>query len=185
MDDYESLFDKIALPDNSLVFDDLFDRAPEFYARVILAITDHAPLLSLPALAQIVMVTLQNSVLDAPGTLWGYVVLPGSVQFIVGPTDENGLEAFITQVKARTAHHLLAAIRRAEDDSLDMVLRYSPVWGGAIYQVWQAGSHRTIFWTEYRLSNALYDLQRAPVEAGLVESAEAWPYSQIGGESLE
>jgi hypothetical protein len=113
--------------------------------------------------------------------LWGYVVLPDAVRLIVGPTSENALEAYITYVKTHTTHRLLDAILRADDDALDAVLRYNPVHGGVIYRVWHAGSHRTIFWTEYKLSNALYALRQTPVELGLVKTAAAWPYTHIGG----
>jgi hypothetical protein len=116
------------------------------------------------------------------GSLWGYVVLPDTVRLIVGPADDRALEAFVERVRRRIGEQLLSVIRRADDDSLDAVLRYSPVWGGVIYQVWQAGSQRAVFWTEYRLSNALYELRQAPVTAGLVRRAEDWPYTWIGGD---
>ena len=172
MDDFGGLFDELAAPPTA------------FYAQVILATVDHAPLLAVPRLARAVMAVLHECVSDAPGTLWGYVVLPDTVRFIVGPTDEDVIEAFITHIKVHTAYRLLTIIRRADDDLLDKVLRYNPVRGGAIYQVWQAGSHRTMFWTEYKLSNALYDLQHVPVDTGLVDSANEWPYSHIGGEDF-
>jgi hypothetical protein len=148
----------------------------EWYAQVILTVIDHAPLLADPRLARIVADALVACAPDAPGRLWGFVVLPETVRLVVGPTTDEALETFVDRVKAWTSERLLAVIRRADDHSLDMVLRYSPVWGGAIYQVWQAGSHRVAFWSEYKLSNAIYELQQAPVRAG------TWPYVWIGGE---
>jgi hypothetical protein len=149
----------------------------EWYAQVILTVIDHAPLLADPRLARIVADALVACAPDAPGRLWGFVVLPETVRLVVGPTTDEALEPFVEQVKARASDRLLSVIRCADDDSLDMVLRYSPVWGGAIYQVWQAGSHRVAFWSEYKLSNAIYDLQQAPV------TAEGWPYVWIGAEN--
>lgn len=167
----------------SFVFEEDEDLLPQdFYAQVILTVIDRAPLLAKTRLARRVAAGLDACAPDAPGRLWGYVVLPDNVRLIVGPTDENALEVFINGVKARTGALVLEAVRRADDDSLDVVLRYNPVWGGAIYQVWQAGSHRSVFWSEYRLSNTLYDLRQAPVEAGLVEQADQWPYTWVGGE---
>jgi len=64
---------------------------------------------------------------------------------------------------------------------LDLVLRYSPVWGGAIYRVWQDGYHRQALWSEHRLSNALYALARLPVEVGLAHAPGDWPWLWIGG----
>lgn len=137
---------------------DEFAQADHFYAQIIITVMDHRPLLANPRWARLVAAALDACAPSAPGRLWGYAVLADSVRFIVGPTGEDALAAFIKRAKTQTAAPLIAAIRRADDDSLDRVLRYNPVWGGAIYQVWQAGYHRAIFCSEYKLSNALYDL---------------------------
>jgi REP element-mobilizing transposase RayT len=159
-----------------------FEKQPDdFYAQVILIVTDQAPLLATPRLARQVVTVLDSCVSAAPGELWGYVVLPDAVRLIVGPTGEEQLETFVDLIKQRTGERLINTILRADDDSLDAILRYNPVWGGVSYQVWQPGSHRAVFWTEYKLSNALYDLRQAPVEAGLVALAGDWPYTWIAG----
>lgn len=183
MDEFGDLFDAVLRPDDDFDVEGLTEAPTEFYAQVILSVMDHAPLLANPRLARLTMRAVQDCVPDAPGVVWGYTVLPDTVRLIVGPTDENALEAFVMQLKGHTTHQLLAAILRADDESLDYVLRYNPVRGGAIYQVWQAGSHRAIFWTEYKLSNALYDLRQMPVALGLSGSAAAWPYCYVGGGS--
>jgi hypothetical protein len=162
--------------------DPLFDEAqPDRYVQVMLVVVEHALLLADPRLARQVCAVLAASRPDAPGTLWGYTVLPDSVRLIVGPTGADALDRFVATVKARTAARLLHHIRRADDDSLDVVLRYNPVWGGAIFQVWQAGYHRQDYTSEYKLSNALYDLLQLPVAEGLVDDAHAWPYTWISG----
>lgn len=153
----------------------------DYYAQVILTALDHAPLLAISRLARLVKRSLSMSISLAPGALWGYVVLPDAVRLVVGPTDDDSLDRYVEQIKTTTTDRLLESIRRADDDTLDMVLRYTPVWGGAIYQVWQAGYQRQSFWTEYRLSNALYELAQAPVEAGLAVSADRWPYTWMSG----
>ena len=157
------------------------DEPPdECYAQVILTVLDCAPLLARPRLARLTARTLRDCASVAPGRLWGYVVLPEAVRLVVGPTADDALAAFVDEIKARTGKQLLEAILRASDDeTLDMVLRYTPVWGGAIYRVWTPGYHRHVFWTEYKLSNALYEMLQAPVEAGLVERAEQWPYTWV------
>ncbi|MEW6579592.1 MAG: hypothetical protein AB1435_10405 [Chloroflexota bacterium] len=147
------------------------------WASVVLTVLDRAPLLAVPRRARIVCAALDGCAPDAPGRLWGYVVLPDSVRLVVGPADSAALSAFVERVKARTADGLLAAIRQGEDEAaLDAVLRFNPVWGGAIYRVWAAGFHCATLWTEYKLSGVLYALRRAPVSAGLVARAEDWPY---------
>jgi len=153
-----------------------------FFAQAILVVADHAPLLADLRRARLVAETLHACAPDAPGRLWGYVVLPDMIRVVVGPTDDTGLYDFLDTVKARTHTRLLAAIQRADDESLDMVLRYNPVWGGLIYRVWQAGSHQQAYHSEYKLSNALYDLRYAPVEAGLVDEPRAWPFLWVSGD---
>lgn len=156
------------------------DQTGLCWASIILTALDRAPLLAAPRLARIACAALDGCVPDAPGRLWGYVVLPDAVRLVVGPADSVALSAFVERVKARTAGDLLAAIRQGEDvGALDAVLRLNPVWGGAIYQVWAAGFHCVTLWTEYRLSGALYALRRAPVSAGLVARAEDWPYQSF------
>jgi hypothetical protein len=162
---------------DGVTLDEELEPIPErFYALAILTVLDHAPLLASPRLARIAVESITACASDTPGQLWGYVVLPDSARLVAGPLDQDQLDPFVELVKTRSSARLLDAIRRADDDSLDYVLRYNPVWGGAIYQVWQPGYHRQIFWTEYKLSNTLYELRQAPVAAGLVEAAEEWPY---------
>lgn len=153
----------------------------EYYAQITLVVRDHAPLLARPQLARAAFEAVRAAAPEAPGRLWGALVLPALVRLIAGPADDAGLDVFAASVKARAAEHVLAQIRRAGDDALDLVLRYSPVWGGAIYRVWQDGYHRQALWSEYRLSNALYALARLPVEAGLAHAPGDWPWLWIGG----
>lgn len=153
----------------------------EYYAQITLVVRDHAPLLAYPRLGQAALEAVRAAAPEAPGRLWGALVLPALVRLIAGPADGAALDAFASSVKAHTAAQVLAQIRRAGDDSLDLVLRYSPVWGGALYRVWQEGYHRQTLWSEYRLSNALYALARLPVETGLAREAGNWPWLWIGG----
>ncbi len=149
--------------------------------QAIVTVRDDAPLLADPRLARRLAALIDACRTDVPGVLWGYLILPDAVRLIVGPTDEDRLDTFVETFKDASAHVLLDAIRRADDDTLDHVLFYNPVWGGAIYHVWQAGYHRQILRSEYRLSNALFELGQIPVQRGLVDSPDRWPYLRIGG----
>ncbi len=162
--------------------DDDFDLLPaEYYAQVILSVRQRVPLLAHPRLARRVMDVLEACPPQPPAALWGYVVMPDQVRIVVGLLGDDRLEAYVQQIRERTTQALLEAIRGTDDLSLDAVLLYNPVWGGAIFQVWQAGYHRQTFWSEYRLSNGLYELGQAPVEAGLVKEPDEWPYKRLGG----
>lgn len=161
----------------------LADLPPEdFYAQVIMVVQNHAPLLAYPRLARIAAQVVETCVDQAPGQLWGYLVMPEYVRLVVGPSNLDRLDPFIDTLKTQISARLLDTICRADDDSLDWVLRYNPVWGGAIYEVWQSGYHRQLFWTEYKLSNALYEMGQLPVAAGLVRQSDEWPYLRIGSE---
>ena len=128
------------------------------YALIILTTIRRAPLLAVPRLQRLANDTLYAHRADAPGELWAYAVQPCTVRLVVGPVDGDTPDAFVTRVKAWTAAPLLRAIRQADDDSLDAVLHYSPVWGGAIFRVWEEGYHHVPLWNAYRLSQALYTL---------------------------
>lgn len=159
------------------------DRAADsFFAQAILVVADHAPLLADARRARLVVATLHACAPDAPGRLWGFVVLPDMIRVVVGPTDDAALHGFLDVVRARTHARLMTAIQQADDESLDVVLRYNPVWGGLTYRVWQAGCHLHTYHSEYKLSNALYDVLYAPVEAGLVTQPRAWPYGWVSGD---
>lgn len=157
------------------------DRAPgEHYAQLTLVVCDHAPLLARPRLARAVFAGLRAGGSDAPGRLWGALVLPELARVIVGPGEALALDKYVTMLKTQAAERVLAIVRQSDDDTLDAVLRYSPVWGGAIYRVWQAGYHSQALWSEGQLSNALYALAQRPVEAGLARSPGEWPWLWIG-----
>ena len=162
--------------------DSFFNEPGQLCAQLSFVVRDHAPLLATPRLARAVFRVMRGSAAVAPGRLWGALVLPESVRVIAGPGSLPALDEYITALKEQAADSVLAIIRRADDDTLDAVLRYSPVWGGAIYHVWQPGYHTQPLWSEYRLSNALYTLARQPVEAGLARSAREWPWLWLGGE---
>jgi hypothetical protein len=139
------------------------------YAYVTLTTIRRAPLLAVPRLRRLVCQALLTSRADAPGALWAYALQPCTVRLVVGPTDGNVPDTFVTQIKARLAAPLLRAILGADDETLDAVLHYNPVWGGAIYRVWEAGYHYVPLWNAYRLSQAVYGL-RALRDMG----AEVW-----------
>lgn len=166
------------------LWDELDFEPRDGYALMILTLAGDAstppPLLADPVLAALVARDVAASAHAAPGRLWGgYVVLPDALRLVVGPGSEQALDTYVEVVRERTTRTLYDTLARREADTLDRVLRYSPVWGGVIGRVWQAGMHRALFTTEYKLSNALYSLRMAPVVAGLVENAEAWPF--LGG----
>jgi len=160
-----------------MLWDEIDFRPPDLYALVILTLAGDAstppPLLADPLLVRAVAREMDACAGDAPGRLWGYIVLPDSLRLVVGPSHEQALDAYIAQVKQRTTERICAVLARRDADTLARVLRYNPVRGGVTCRVWQAGMHRSLFGTEYKLSNALYSLRQRLVAAGLAESGDS------------
>lgn len=149
-------------------------------ASVMLTVAGRMPLLATPALARAVCAGLEACVAHVPGRLWGYVVLPDAVRLVLGPVEQELLQDFVTQVKAETTARALDAIRRTDNVcALDAVLRFSPVWGGALYRVWQDGFHCTWLHGPAQLHHALEMLRQAPVRAGLVADSSDWPHRRF------
>lgn len=139
------------------------DPQPESgYALLTLTIAERAPLLTDPRWARTVRAALDEIRAEAPGRLWAAEVTPCALRMVVGPGDADAFSTWVARVKTVTAAALLATIRCAEDQAataaLDAVLRFSPVWGGAIYRVWQDGHHRARLWSARRLSATIAGL---------------------------
>ncbi len=150
------------------------------HASVMLTVVGRAPLLAKPYLARAICAALNGCALEAPGRLWGYVVLPDSVRLVLGPCEGVALQRFVAQVKAETAARALSLIRRSADtDALDAVLRFNPVWGGALYRLWQAGFHCTWLHDMAQVGRALQGLVEAPLRAGLAAPGNEWPYCHL------
>ncbi len=150
------------------------------YASVMLTVPGRKPLLAIPAVARASCEGLEACTPAAPGRLWGYVALPDSLRLVLGPCEETALSLFVTRVKAQTTARVLPLIRRAEDpDLLDVVLRFNPVWGGALYRLWQSGFHCTWLHSPAQLHRTLQQLREAPLRAGLIAAGEVWPHCRF------
>ena len=129
------------------------------YAQVILTTAHRAPLFAVPRLRRLASRTLYAHRANAPCTLWAYAVQPCTVRLIIGPIERQALDIFVEEIKSWLATPILQAICDADDDSLDAVLHYNPVWGGAIYRLWEAGYHRVPLGNAFRLSRGIHALR--------------------------
>ncbi len=128
------------------------------HAYIVLTTTRRAPLFARPRLRRLAAQALEARCAAAPGRLWAYAVTTCTVRLVVGPTEPAALDAFVFQLKGWVAAPVLCAIQRADDETLDAVLHYNPVWGGALYRLWENGHHCQWLWSAYHLSQALYAL---------------------------
>lgn len=143
------------------------------HASVMLTVPGRKPLLATPSLARAVCAGVNGCASAAPGRLWGYAVLPDSLRLVLGPCDDTAVEAFVARLKAETTARVLSAIRCTEDaDALDAMLRFSPVWGGALYRLWQSGFHCTWLHEAGQVHRALQLLDEAPRRAGLTAAGD-------------
>lgn len=150
------------------------------HARLMLTVPGRKPLLAAPSLARAVCEGLDAWNRAAPDLLKGYVALPDSLRLVLGPCDELTLQRFVAAIKAETTARALPLIRRADDpDMLDAVLYFNPVWGGALYRLWQAGFHCTWLRDLAQVRRALQHLREAPLRAGLIAAGDTWPHSRF------
>ncbi len=150
------------------------------HASVMLTVSGRKPLLAVSTVARAVCEGLDACVSAAPGRLWGYVVLPNALRLVLGPCEKTALSLFVTRVKTQTTARALPLIRRAEDpDLLDGVLYFNPVWGGALYRLWQSGFHCIWLHSPAQVRRSLQQLREAPWQAGLIAAGGTWPYYRL------
>lgn len=137
----------------------------------------NAQLLTQGKLAEMALACLRQSVAEYEGQLWGYVVLPDSLQLVVEFGSEEqyhlAIEAFKTASEAVLCQHIAADF----ENLLDAITFHHPTYAKPIYLLWQNGYHTQILTSVYALSNKIADLLNKPVELGLVEQIQAWPFS--------
>lgn len=140
---------------------------------------NQAPIFAHDALAAQMISLLQQTASHAVQHLWGYLVLPDALQFVVQTDSDHDYPLFVERLKRHSQPALVDAIRRHYEDLLDAITFYHPAWQTPIYQVWQAGYHTRALNTPYALSNKVVEMLQKPVELGLVETAAAWRFSSL------
>jgi len=134
-------------------------------------------LLNRTDLARIVIEHLEAVVDEHAVQMWGYVVLPDSVQFVVEVAQERDYHVMVEAFKAASEPELVAAIKASHDMLLDQITFYNPAWPQPQFLVWQAGYHTQLLGSPYAVSNKVADLVHKPVALGLANQPEDWPYS--------
>lgn len=134
------------------------------------------PVLGVAALAELAMNTLLDISNQQDGQLWGYVILPDAVHFVVEVEVERKYHLWVEAFKEQSERALVDAILNQHPGFLDRITRFNPAWGGTIYRIWQEGYHTQPLHSVYAMSNRIADLLNKPLELGLVTDIKEFPY---------
>lgn len=148
---------------------------------VTCTIVDWLPIFSEAIYRQIVLDALAYLRLHKRTKLNAFVVMPSHVHAIMWPDVDVNLSDILRDFKRFTSRSISKAATRLKDEKRLAVFSAARSKGRAQntsrYQVWQEGSHpEAIFSREFAQTKLNY-IHRNPIDAGLVESIEDWPYS--------
>lgn len=133
------------------------EPAEPLACEVVIVTVDQAPILARPRLAQAAVGAWRQ--VDA-AAIRACAALPDQMHAVIETADPARLNRAVAQYKALSEAALLDAIRRYyADDLLDAVTRYTPVWPGVVYRVWQDGYHCLALYTEASVTRKLIALR--------------------------
>lgn len=139
-------------------------------------------ILAVPSLMNIVLQHLNTSITEHNSQLWGYVILPDSVQFIVEVPTEHTYHVLAEHFKDKSESALIAAIVGQDLALEDAITYYNPAWARPIHLVWQNGYQTQLLSSLYAMSNKIADLVNRPVTLGLVQHPADWAFSSYRSE---
>lgn len=146
---------------------------------------DGKPLLERDAFMQLALATLQETVTVHQSQLWGYVILPDSVQFVVEVPTERTYHVMIEAYKKASEQRLITEILDHHSDRRDDITYFNPAWTKPIHLIWQNGYQTQLLSSVYAMSNKIADLVQKPVELGFVDDPAAWAFSSYRGDHEE
>jgi len=117
----------------------------------------------------IVVETLRNRLLKQQAQCYGFVVMPDHVHAVIWFPCAGKLSSFMQQWKQASSFHIQRLFRTALWKYSEMIGGEDPVWHKRYYDF-------NIF-SQKKLREKLEYMHSNPVRAGLVRSAEEWPYS--------
>ncbi|MCB9436002.1 MAG: hypothetical protein H6673_03300 [Anaerolineales bacterium] len=145
--------------------------------RFFCLITSRVPVFEQPSLAHIALTLLQHTLAQHGAQLWGYVILPDSVQAVLETEHEAAYHHAIEAFKTASETAICEKIRADHPDLVDAITFYNPAWSKPVYLIWQGGYQTQLLPSAYALSNKIADLVQRPVELGLAATPADWPFS--------
>jgi len=107
--------------------------------------------------------------------LWAFVLMPTHVHLLVWPT--SPVCRILSSIKQSVANRAVSQARKHHPQTLDRMARHNPS-GKTTYHFWQhGGGFDRNLWTPKHIFNAVDYIHMNPVQAGLCERPESWPWS--------
>lgn len=144
-------------------------------------VVDWLPLFAQPAYRQIVLDSLSYIRLNKCTQLNAFVVMSSHIHAILWPDDGINLSDVTRDFKRFTSREISKAAKQRSADEFMRVFENSRLANRAQdisqYQVWQEGSHPEAIFTEKFAKQKIDYIHLNPVRAGMVKTADEWPYS--------
>jgi REP element-mobilizing transposase RayT len=139
------------------------------------------PLFAEPAYRQIVLDALNYLSTNKHTQLNAFVVMSTHIHAILWPDDGIDLSDVTRDFKRFTSREISREAKRQGSDQFVKVFADSRLANRAQdtsqYQVWQESSHPEAIFTEKFARQKMDYIHFNPVKAGMVKTADEWPYS--------
>jgi len=144
-------------------------------------VVDWLPLFAEPVYRQIVLDSLNFLRTNKHTELNAFVVTSSHIHAILWPNDGINLSDVTRDFKRFTSRKISLEAQRLGSNQFISVFEKSRLANRAQdisqYQVWQEGSHPEAIFTEKFAKQKMDYIHLNPVRAGLVQTADKWPYS--------
>jgi REP element-mobilizing transposase RayT len=164
------------MPNSYRVFTD------QHYAYFVTwTIVDWLPLFAEPTYRQVVLDALNYLRTNKQTQLNAFVIMSTHIHAVLWPEDGINLSNITRDFKRFTSREISKeAIRRGIVEFIrvfENARKENRAQDVSTYQVWQEGSHPEAIFTEKFAKQKIDYIHLNPVRAGIVKTAEEWPYS--------
>jgi len=146
-------------------------------------IVDWLPIFAEPAYCHIILDSLNYLRASKKTELNAFVIMLTHVHAILWPDDVIHLSDVIRDFKRFTSRKISQLAEQQNARQLLLAFlnarRENRAQDVSTYQVWQEGSHPEAIFTEKFAQQKLDYIHLNPIRAGLVKTADEWPYSSV------
>jgi REP element-mobilizing transposase RayT len=144
-------------------------------------IVDWLPIFAEPAYRQIILDSLSYLRTNKKTELNAFVIMSTHAHAILWPEDEISLSDITRDFKRFTSRKISQLAKQQGDKEILAIFEGARLGNRAqnisTYQVWQEGSHPEAIFTEKFAQQKLDYIHLNPIRAGLVNTADQWPFS--------